>query len=326
MSEQDPTAGPWGDLPVFRPYGRVGPQRKTRDLLVAIDDVLEEYRDHWPLTVRQVYYRLVGLGVIAKGEKVVESLYRHVRLARMAGRLPMDAFRDDGATTMAPVRYDDPAGFWSMVKNEAEGYRINRQEWQEQRVEVWCEAVGMVPQLFQVAAPYGVSVRSSGGFDSLTVKHDAALRAIAQFDHDHEHPRTRMVPQTTTILHINDYDPHGVAMTETLHEILADFCRGYEYPPLLTVRRIAITEAQVAEFGAIMAPLERPKKNDHRAWEWWNDGRREKAEVEALRPGEVDAILRRELDAIFDSRRLAAVRKVEQQQREKILSVVEALS
>jgi hypothetical protein len=40
------------------------PKAPTQPLVQAIDRVLDEYRDFWPLTARQVYYRLIGLGGI----------------------------------------------------------------------------------------------------------------------------------------------------------------------------------------------------------------------------------------------------------------------
>jgi len=38
----------------------------------------------------------------------------------------------------------------------------------------WCEASGMVPQLQRIADPFGIGVYSSGGFDSVTAKHQIA--------------------------------------------------------------------------------------------------------------------------------------------------------
>jgi hypothetical protein len=34
---------------------------KDRGLLEQVKAILEEYRDHLPLTLRQIYYRLVGV-------------------------------------------------------------------------------------------------------------------------------------------------------------------------------------------------------------------------------------------------------------------------
>ena len=55
-----------------RPRGPVSdwtPQATTVALLAQVDAVLDEYRDHLPLTCRQVFYRLVGTVGYAKDEK-----------------------------------------------------------------------------------------------------------------------------------------------------------------------------------------------------------------------------------------------------------------
>jgi hypothetical protein len=41
-------------------YAEWQPQHKTLELLDAVGEVLEEYAAQLPLTVRQVFYRLVG--------------------------------------------------------------------------------------------------------------------------------------------------------------------------------------------------------------------------------------------------------------------------
>ena len=43
-----------------RGYAPWRPQAKTRLLLDQVAAILDEYADHLPLTVRQVFYRLVG--------------------------------------------------------------------------------------------------------------------------------------------------------------------------------------------------------------------------------------------------------------------------
>lgn len=43
-----------GYIAEYRPYA------KTRALLDQVEQVLEEYRDYWPLTCRQIFYRMLG--------------------------------------------------------------------------------------------------------------------------------------------------------------------------------------------------------------------------------------------------------------------------
>lgn len=46
------------------------PQGKTIALLDHVRQVLDEYADFLPLAVRVIFYRLVGIGVLDKSERV----------------------------------------------------------------------------------------------------------------------------------------------------------------------------------------------------------------------------------------------------------------
>jgi len=90
-----------------RPRGFV-PYDPRPNALVLIDatrGVLDEYRDHLPLTLRQVFYRAVSASVIGKTESDYARLCEVLGRARRGHLLPMDAFRDDG------FRCDDPPAF-----------------------------------------------------------------------------------------------------------------------------------------------------------------------------------------------------------------------
>jgi hypothetical protein len=59
----------------FAPWS---PQRKTLELIARVNAVLGEYRDHLPLTLRQIFYRLVGAHGYEKTERAYERLGEHL--------------------------------------------------------------------------------------------------------------------------------------------------------------------------------------------------------------------------------------------------------
>ena len=61
------------------------PSAKTRVLLQQVAEVLVEYRDHLPLTNRQVFYRLVGRYDYPKDEHAYERLGEAMNRARRSG-------------------------------------------------------------------------------------------------------------------------------------------------------------------------------------------------------------------------------------------------
>lgn len=154
-----------------RGFADWNPQTKTRELLDQVNQVLEDYRAQLPVTARQVYYRLVARFDFDKTEKAYKRLLETLNRARRAGLVPMDSIRDDGSTARGLHRYDDVQDFIESTKRYAKVFELDLQLDQPAYVEVLCEAAGMVPQLNRVASRYGIPVRSSGGFDSTTVKH-----------------------------------------------------------------------------------------------------------------------------------------------------------
>jgi hypothetical protein len=57
-----------------RGYADWRPQAKTRGLLAAVEAVLAEYEDYLPLSVRQVFYRLVAMYSYEKTERAYNRL------------------------------------------------------------------------------------------------------------------------------------------------------------------------------------------------------------------------------------------------------------
>src|SRR5215208_4470838 len=78
----------------FAPWN---PQKRTELLLADIEAVLEEYEDYLPLTIRQVFYRLVGKGY-PKKENFYAIVQEDCNRGRRCGRIPFEAIRDDGVS------------------------------------------------------------------------------------------------------------------------------------------------------------------------------------------------------------------------------------
>lgn len=173
--------------------------------------MLAEYREHLPMTARQVFYRLVGRYGFPKDEQAYDRLQEYLNRARRTGMIPMEAIRDDRALTMGDVGgYAGPAAFWAEVKAGAGTYHRPLDEGQPRVAEVWIEATGMMPMVAAVTREYGVPVYGSGGFESVAAKHDAAQR-IAR----------RQVP--ITVLSVGDLDPSGLSIVDAAADDVAVF-------------------------------------------------------------------------------------------------------
>jgi hypothetical protein len=281
------------------------PQGKTLRLLEQIYAVLVEYGEHLPLMARQVYYRLIGNHGYPKDERSYERLLNALNRGRRAGLIPFESIRDDGATCVVPSAFDGIPDFWRAVKRAAAGYRRDRLEGQPYLVEVWCEAGGMVPQLARVADPFGVAVYSSGGFDSVTVKYDAAVRM-------------RDAGRPTVVLHVGDFDPSGCAIVDSLDYDVRKMLEDMGADDSLTVVRVAVTPEQIERYRLPEAP---PKKADRRGN--WQGGT---VQAEALAPDVLAEELRRALERVIDSAALARILKIEARERARLIATVAAMA
>ena len=113
-------ARPRGFLKFWHPIGR------SKVLLAQIEAVLEEYVDHLPLTIRQIFYRLVAAHYYDKTQQAYLRLCDILDRARRARVVPMEAIRDDGSTVLAPVTYDDAEDFLHNVSLWADDLRLDR--------------------------------------------------------------------------------------------------------------------------------------------------------------------------------------------------------
>jgi hypothetical protein len=139
---------------------------------------------------------------------------------------------------------------------------------QPQRMEVWCEAAGMVPQLRRITHEYSIPVYSSGGFNSLTAIRQIVDDCVA-------------CEQDTVVLHLGDYDPSGVSIFERVRDDVEAFLEVDAPFVSFEAARVALTREQV---DAHDLPMDAITTRDSRSLTWIKQGRTEKCELEALAP------------------------------------------
>jgi hypothetical protein len=271
------------------------PNSESAALLKLVNAVLVEYSEFLPLTVRQVFYRLVGAHGYAKSEKDYKRLGEILNRARRAGLVPFNSLRDDGFSRSRDLGWNDPDSLKAAIRSTVDSYRVDRQRGQDERLVVWCEAQGMVPQLERVSLEYSVPVFSSGGFDSVSVKHGVA-REFAAGD------------QNVRVLHIGDHDPSGVHVFSSLAEDIDAFAQRFDVG--VAFHRLAVTPDQISEYELPTAP---PKPTDNRSF----DG--ETAQAEALPPDVLAAILRDAIEDHFDMDSYATALEQESTEREQLI-------
>ena len=274
------------------------PQQRTRDLLDTVQAVLAEYAEQLPLTLRQIFYRLVARHGFDKTETAYERLGNVLNRARRAQIISFDDIRDDSFYRGQFTGFADQQTFVVWMRREAEQFQLDRQKYQDRRLFLWCEARGMVEQLERVAAEYSVPVLSSGGFDHVGPKHAFGRSAASE--------------RAPLVLHIGDFDPSGVHMFSSLQEDVAAFCSAYGGD--IEFVRLAVTSEQVDRLRLPTAP---PKKTDKRSFD---SGRT--VQAEALDPAVLADIVR---DGILDRISIDAHERAVEEEADVRAAVTELL-
>ncbi|MDP9479649.1 MAG: hypothetical protein M3R38_28965 [Actinomycetota bacterium] len=290
-------------------YAPWRPQTKTRIILEQVDEILCEYRAYLPLTVRQIFYRLVGRFDYPKTEQAYERVGNYLVRARRARLIPFDHIRDDSASVMDHLHFDGEEDFYRYVNQLGREYKQDKLAGQKVSIRLHCEAEGMMPQIYSALEPYSVPVYSCSGFDSLT-----ARRQLAKWFHD-TYVYFGKVP---VMLHLGDYDPDGESIFDSLIEDVVGFLeidaphllRAYDRS--LLFKRVALTEWQVRRYDLPTAP---PKETSSRTKNWTGNAT---CQLEALPPNTLRRIVVDTVEGYIDAEALEEAREKEVTARRNI--------
>ena len=282
------------------------PQADSLLLIEQVKEVLAEYAEHLPLTIRQVFYRLVGTRGYGKTEADYERLIERMNRARRAGYIRFEDLRDDGVHIKRPYMLADLDHGLSNLVATAEAYRLDRQQGQHQRLLVMCEAAGMVPQLERVCDPYSIVVHSTGGFDSVTAKHDLAQQLARDGD--------------SVVLHIGDHDPSGVHIFKSLSEDIEGFLEVLG--GRVAFVRLAVTPEQIT---AMNLPSAVAKASDRRSFDGVAGDQTATVQAEAIPPDMLAQIVEGAIRARMDMDIYHAVLNREAEERARLVSAVSAI-
>jgi hypothetical protein len=203
-----------------------------RDLIVAVVSV------NAPMTVRQVFYQLVSLGVIGKAEADYRSVVvRLLTRMRLDGEMPWNWITDGTRWMHKSVRY---GSIEEALEATSRHYR--RDYWREldDYVEVWLEKEALAGVLFRVTDEWGVPLMVTRGFASLSYIHNAA-------------ETIERIGKPTHIYCFGDYDPSGVEIDRNLERRLREFAPSSE----IQFERVAVRREQIEEYSLPTRPTKR---------------------------------------------------------------------
>jgi len=267
-------------------------KRRTRSQISALcDAIYAVVSQQQPMTVRQVFYQLVKLGLIDKSEREYHKVVvRLLTKLRLEGSLPWAWIADSTRWMRKPTTYDD---IEDALRDTAASYR--RALWRDHDVyvEVWLEKEALAGVLLGVTAEWDVPLMVTRGFASLSYLHSAA-ETIARTN------------KPTYLYYFGDYDPSGVEIDRNIERRLREFLALADF--LIHFERVAITPGQIAEYELPTRPTKTTShgRGLHRG---------ESVEVDALDPDDLRGLVRDRIAQHVDRDLLRAHKAAEESER-----------
>jgi hypothetical protein len=251
-----------------------------------------------PMTVRQVFYRLVSQGVIAKTEAEYKTTVGRLLVKmRMDGDVPFDWIADNTRWTRKPRSF---SSLQAALENTARTYR--RALWDDQGayVEVWTEKDALAGVLLEETRQWDVPLMVSRGFSSVTYLYEAAQQI-------------RGAGKPAYLYYFGDHDPSGVHIDPSIERKLREFAPDAE----IHFERVAVIEEQIVGMGLPTRPTNR---TDSRAKTF----KGESVEVDAIPPDDLRRLVRDCILRHVDGRALRLTEAAEQSERDALEQLTSA--
>lgn len=261
-------------------------------------EVLQEYAD--PITVRQLYYRLVARGMINDinhYKRVVNSMSD----ARWEGSVDFTAFIDRERTMFGETKADaknldsEIANGKGQVKAWMNAYHLNRWENQPNYVEVFIEKKALQGVFEGPCEEMDVGLGPCKGYPSLTFLNEASDRFNGAVAND----------KTPIILYFGDYDPSGEDIPRAVKDNLARMGCDVE------VKRIALHPDQIRRYHLPSVPA---KASDSRSRTWGGAG---VVELDAVEPRTLTQMCKDAIDEVFDDDLYSELEQREEEERDQ---------
>jgi hypothetical protein len=288
--------------------------------LAAILRVLTALRAYWPLSDRQLHYRLLGpeaplthagkrnstyANNLASYRKLTDLITR----GRVAGLIPWAAIDDETRPVDLHRAFWNPAEFFRQeLGTFLKGYWRNRQQSQPHHIEIVAEKLTVRSILKAVAQEYTIPLTISRGISSLPPKKAIANRYL------------RSRKDKLILLVVSDLDPAGDTIAE---DLVKSFRRDFQIWDI-EAYKVAVTIQQVEQFG--LEPSMEAKKSSptYRAFVA-KYGTTDAYELEALAPADLARTLEEAIDQVMNLDLYNQELKAEENDSAQIIAVRQQL-
>jgi hypothetical protein len=293
---------------------------KNLELYAAATLVLEQ--EH-PMTLRQLYYRLVSAGALANSQKEYKRLGNVMTRAREGGEVPLEWIVDHVRATLKPSSWTGLADFAETVRD---GYRKDFWASLDHHVEVFVEKDAVAGTVQPVTEEFDIRLHVCRGYSSISFAGEVA-------------DLWRKVSKPIFAYYLGDFDPSGFDLERDLREKLErysgktiltqtgdlmDAGLGYHFRRGLLGsnvlwERLAVREDDFYEHELVRLPV---KRSDMRARAFVEEYGEDCAEVDAIPPTELRQRVREAIEGHIDPDRWARLRRPEELEQQTLQQYV----
>lgn len=285
-----------------------------REFFDAVRVVLEEYREFWPLSDRQIHYPLLNDPPLRHASKP-DSIYRNDRQsykslvdlltrARLVGLIPMSAIQDETRPVVTWETWQDVRGF---IRTELDdllkGYWRNLLQSQPNHIEILVEKNTVANIVKAVAMKFCIPMTSGRGFCSLPPRFQMAKR----FETSGK--------ENLILLIASDFDPDGEEIARSFARSMRDDFGISSIHPI----KLALTSQQVRRFN--LPPQMLAKETSTNYAKFVTKFGENVYELEAIPPDTLQMLVREAIDSVIDGKLFNA----ELNQEKKDAAKIEAL-
>lgn len=278
-------------------YKETRMQARSLKVIEQANKFIEEYAEQGiALTLRQLYYRFVGAGLIPNELKQYKKLGHTLSEGRLNGLIDWDAIVD---RTRGPRRHSQRKGPADAIDKMLEHYRRARRDDQDVYVELWCEKDAIAGVLEPIADKYHVITSSNRGYSSQTAMRDAADRFI----------HAASMGKKLVLFYIGDHDPSGEDMVRDIES------RFFMFGVEVEVTKLTLTIEQVRKFKLFPNPV---KLTDARTQAYQRKFGNKCWETDALPPKFLHDTADAALLSVTDMKKMEKVIRREKRDKRKI--------
>lgn len=263
-----------------------------RPMLDAVLGILEQYRGFWPLTLRQIHYRLLTRNVLrhagkpdsryANNQQSYKDLSNLLTRARLEGEVPWESMHDPTRPRTTWRQWDNVGAYMrKQFDGFLCGYRRNLLQSQPVYVELVVEKITAQDIAERAAREFQVPVGVGRGYTSVTSLEETAERF-------RDSNKDRFV-----LLIAGDLDPEGENIAETWVSSLRD---EHDVDDITAVK-VGVNPDQVERYGLAPLPV---KESSVRAAGYKARHGDQVYELEAFEPDQLQAIIRDAISSVLD--------------------------